>query len=79
MENVEVTKLFRAPIRSVWDAYTDYPAWSEWAGLGHVTLDREGEPAPNGVGCVRVFSIRAADTHEVSASEGCRAAQGPPW
>jgi uncharacterized protein YndB with AHSA1/START domain len=56
MQKVEVTKVFRAPGQQVWDRYTDHCAWTEWAGLGRVSLDREGDPAPNGVGCVRVFS-----------------------
>jgi hypothetical protein len=36
--------------------YTDHASWSEWAGLGRVTLARPGTPAPNGVGCVREFA-----------------------
>jgi uncharacterized protein YndB with AHSA1/START domain len=56
MQKVEVTQTIDAPVQAVWDRYTDHVSWSEWAGLGHVQLEREGTPPPNGVGCVRVFS-----------------------
>ena len=56
MRKVEVTQTINAPVQAVWDRYTDHVSWTEWAGLGHVQLEREGTPPPNGVGCVRVFS-----------------------
>ena len=43
-------------LKRVWSRYTDHVSWTEWAGLGKVTLDRQGEPPPNGVGCVRAIS-----------------------
>lgn len=56
MHQVEVHHHFSAPIERVWARYTDHASWSTWAGLGRVTLAREGTPAPNGVGCVRQFA-----------------------
>jgi hypothetical protein len=56
MEHVEVRQVIEAPVQAVWDRYTDHVSWTEWAGMGKVRLDREGIPAPNGVGCVRVIS-----------------------
>jgi uncharacterized protein YndB with AHSA1/START domain len=56
MHQVEVHHHFSAPIERVWARYTDHASWSTWAGLGKVTLAREGTPAPNGVGCVRQFT-----------------------
>ena len=40
-------------------------SWQEWAGIGRVHLAREGVPAPNGVGCVRVISTAGVGVHEV--------------
>jgi len=56
MQYVEVNEVIPAPIDAVWDRYTDHRSWTDWAGLGTVTLDREGSPSPNGVGCVRRIS-----------------------
>ena len=56
MKFVEVHAVIPAPIEAVWNRYTDHRSWTDWAGLGTVTLDREGSPAPNGVGCVRMIS-----------------------
>lgn len=53
MQEVEIVRRIEAPPQTVWDAYTDHASWTRWAGLGKVRLLREGEPAPNGVGCVR--------------------------
>lgn len=56
MQKVETRQVIEAPVEVVWDRYTDHVSWTDWAGLGKVSLDREGVPAPNGVGCVRVLS-----------------------
>jgi uncharacterized protein YndB with AHSA1/START domain len=53
VQRVEVQQHIAAPVQRVWDRYTDHVSWTEWAGLGRVRLVRHGEPAPNGVGCVR--------------------------
>jgi uncharacterized protein YndB with AHSA1/START domain len=56
VQHVEVQQLIAAPVQRVWDQYTDHVSWTDWAGLGRVRLEREGVPAPNGVGCVRAIS-----------------------
>lgn len=56
MQRVEVQRVIEAPVETVWDRYTDHASWTEWAGLGRASLDREGAPSKNGVGCVRCFS-----------------------
>jgi uncharacterized protein YndB with AHSA1/START domain len=53
MQHVEVSHHFDAPPARVWERYTDHRGWTDWAGVGRVTLDATGEPPPNGVGCVR--------------------------
>jgi uncharacterized protein YndB with AHSA1/START domain len=64
MEHVEVEQVIRAPRQAVWDLYTDHVSWTRWAGMGTVHLEREGVPAPNGVGCVRVISNAGIGVHE---------------
>jgi len=56
MQHVEVQKLIPAPVQTVWNRYTDHVSWTEWSGMGNCRLEREGVPAPNGVGCIRAFS-----------------------
>lgn len=56
MQQIEVQRVFDAPVERVWARYTDHRSWTDWAGIGTVELERAGTPPPNGVGCVRVFS-----------------------
>jgi uncharacterized protein YndB with AHSA1/START domain len=53
MQHVEVTRTIKAPVDIAWDRYTDHRGWTDWAGLGTVTLEQQGAGDPNGVGCVR--------------------------
>src|SRR5512143_2442416 len=64
MQHVEVVEQFPLPPEVVFDRYTDHVSWQRWAGLGRVTLARQGVPAPNGVGCVRVISTAGIGVHE---------------
>jgi len=53
MERVEVEQVVEAPRDQVWSRYTDFVSWTNWAGMGKVSLAREGAPTPDGVGCIR--------------------------
>lgn len=64
MQHVEVTRVIEAPIENVWNRYTDHVSWTEWAGMGTATLDRAGDPRPNGTGCVRVISNLGVKVYE---------------
>jgi uncharacterized protein YndB with AHSA1/START domain len=64
VKKVEVRQRIEAPVQKVWDRYTDHVSWTDWAGMGKVRLEREGTPAPNGVGCVRVISSAGVSVHE---------------
>ncbi len=64
MQRVEVQRVFNAPIDTVWARYTDHVGWTRWAGLGTVRLDRQGTPAPNGVGAVRAISSAGVTVYE---------------
>jgi uncharacterized protein YndB with AHSA1/START domain len=56
MQHVEVTQRVAAPREAVFDVLADLPRWTRWAGLGRVTLEREGRDTPCGPGAIRVFT-----------------------
>lgn len=45
-----------APAETVFEVLTDHRRYSEITPLRKSVLEREGEPAPNGVGAIRVLS-----------------------
>jgi hypothetical protein len=61
---VSVHKRISAPRAAVWARYADHLSWNDWARIGRVRLVREGNPRPNGVGCVRVISSGGISVHE---------------
>lgn len=64
MLQVEVRRRIDGPRQAVWDVYTDHVSWTDWAGVGKVRLDREGDPPPNGAGCVRVIRAGGVSAYE---------------
>jgi len=44
-----------APPEVVWDVLTDHRAYADFTAMRASELEREGEPAPNGVGAIRVL------------------------
>lgn len=46
-----------APIEVVFDVLTDHRGYVSLIALRSSTLEREGEPAPNGVGAIRVLRL----------------------
>ncbi len=56
MEHVEVSQHVAASREAVFDVLADLPGWTTWAGLGRVTLEREGRDARCGPGAIRVFT-----------------------
>jgi uncharacterized protein YndB with AHSA1/START domain len=43
----------KAPIGQVFDAFVDHRAYAEMTPMRKSSLDKEGDPAPNGIGAVR--------------------------
>jgi uncharacterized protein YndB with AHSA1/START domain len=64
VEQVEVRRHIAGAPKDVFAVYTDHVSWTEWAGFGPARLAREGVPAPNGVGCIRVLGPRISAAHE---------------
>jgi polyketide cyclase/dehydrase/lipid transport protein len=50
---VETTAVSAAPFGAVWQRLADISTWSTWGQWVETTLDREGVPAPDGVGAIR--------------------------
>jgi uncharacterized protein YndB with AHSA1/START domain len=52
-----ITKTTAASIENVFDTLTDHRSYAKMSPLRKSTLDREGTPAPNGVGAIRRLSL----------------------
>ena len=52
---IDEIALARAPVEAVWEVIADARGHSRWGPWRETTLDREGEPAPDGVGALRRF------------------------
>lgn len=64
MQQVEVARRFPVLPERVWEVYTDYARWSEWAGFPKSWLEREGDTERNGSGAVRGFSGAGISLYE---------------
>lgn len=70
MREIEVFARSSAPPAEVWRWLADGRSWSTWTNLQRSELEREGVPAPDGVGAIRRFSTGpGASREEVVAFE----------
>lgn len=51
----DVTVRAAAPPAVVFAVLADGPGWTRWTALRHASYECEGDPAPHGVGAVRIF------------------------
>lgn len=59
-----------APPDSVWSLLVDATAWSRWSRIPSAAREREGVPAPDGVGAIRQLGLgRLGSREEVVAFE----------
>lgn len=56
MASFTLSREVAAPPETVFDVLTDHRRYAEMTPLRKSVLEREGEPAPNGVGSIRVLS-----------------------
>ena len=56
MASFTLSREVAAPPETVFDVLTDHGRYAEITPLRKSVLEREGEPAPNGVGSIRVLS-----------------------
>ena len=64
MASFTYTRQVAAPPEVVFDVLTDHRRYSEITGLRKSVLEREGEPAPNGVGAIRKLSAAGPPLRE---------------
>lgn len=57
MVDFTIERSVQAPIDTVFAKLTDHRAYASMTWLRHSTLEREGSPAPNGVGAIRACSV----------------------
>jgi len=55
MERFVLEQPIRAPLEKVWALISDHVGWQRWAGVQEVVLRQQGDPAPNGLGAIRVL------------------------
>ena len=60
----EIVEHSRASVDEVWALLADARGWSRWARFARSDLTREGDPAPDGVGALRVFGTGPFKSHE---------------
>jgi hypothetical protein len=53
-----------ASVEVVWPLIGEAARWKEWSFLTRSGLDREGEPAPDGVGAIRRFTTLGMGSRE---------------
>lgn len=54
----------RAPVETVWSLVATASRWPEWSGVPHASLERTGEPSPDGVGAVRRLGVGRVGSRE---------------
>ncbi len=64
MANFTLSATIAAPPDLVFEVLTDHRAYAQLTPLRSSTLEREGEPAPNGVGAIRVLKLAGPPLRE---------------
>jgi uncharacterized protein YndB with AHSA1/START domain len=64
MATFTLTRTVSAPVETVFDVLTDHRAYAKLTPLRASTLEREGEPVPNGVGAIRVLKLAGPPIRE---------------
>jgi uncharacterized protein YndB with AHSA1/START domain len=57
MATFTFTATVAAPIETVFDVLTDHRGYARISPMRSATLEREGDPAPNGVGAIRRLGL----------------------
>ena len=64
MASFKYVRQVAAPPETVFDVLTDHRRYAEITSLRKAELEREGEPAPNGVGAIRVLTVAGPPMRE---------------
>ena len=57
MATLDFSRTIAAPLETVFEVATDHRRMPEFTRFRSVELEREGEPAPNGLGAIRVMRL----------------------
>jgi len=63
-QSFTVTRVASAPREKVWALVSTASSWKDWAGVMRSSLEREGDPAPDGVGAIRVLGPSLVGSRE---------------
>ena len=67
---IHLTATTKASPETVFNILAESARWPQWSGVGTAALEREGDPAPDGLGARRVFkSGRITSREEVVVFE----------
>lgn len=64
MASFRYVRQVAAPPETVFDVLTDHRRYAELTSLRKAELEREGEPAPNGVGAIRALTLAGPPMRE---------------
>ena len=64
MASFKYVRRVAAPPEIVFDVLTDHRRYTEITPLRKASLEREGDPAPNGVGAIRVLTVAGPPMRE---------------
>ncbi|HEV2727265.1 MAG TPA: SRPBCC family protein [Solirubrobacterales bacterium] len=64
MASFRYVRQVAAPPETVFDVLTDHRRYTEITSLRKAELEREGEPAPNGLGAIRVLTVAGPPMRE---------------
>ena len=64
MASFKYVRQVAAPPETVFDVLTDHRRYPEITPLRKAELEREGEPAPNGLGAIRVLTVAGPPMRE---------------
>lgn len=61
---VRAGRVIDAPIERIWSLVADASGYRNWTAMTTTKLEREGEPAPDGVGAIRNFGTGSVVSRE---------------
>jgi hypothetical protein len=64
MASFTLRSTIAAPVELVFDVLTDHRGYAHLTSLRSSTLEREGQPAPNGIGAIRVLKLAGPPIRE---------------
>jgi hypothetical protein len=61
---IQTSRRTAAPPEAVWQVLADISTWKDWGPYQDTHLEREGDPAPDGIGAIRVYVVGPIKSRE---------------